>query len=174
MLFFSLFPLLPLPSIAQSIAKGIIANETQTLDDGSKSNDTKDVDDKYLTIPSYRHHSSGPVQACDNHDGFWDLENEEASDWGVALYQWSMNIDKTTREWMERTSEVHFFVQDVLGIEGFECGIGIDMGCDQMPDCDTVLTRAVDPHDARRIMYVLASYKNLAIRSAKLHVSRFS
>ena len=136
-------------------------------------NDTMSPNFTYLSIPSYRHHSAGPPQTCDNHDGFWDNENEEESEWGIALYQWTKNVDKESPEWLGRSSEASFFAQDVLGLENFDCGIGINNGCDQMPDCDTVLTRVVDKYDARRVMYVLQSYKHFTIRAVKLRVSHW-
>lgn len=83
-----------------------------------------------------------------------------------------MNIDKESFEWLQKSFEAAFFAEDVLGIENFDCGIGIHNGCDGMPDCDTVLTITVDKEDARRVMYVLVSYKNFALRAAKLLVGK--
>lgn len=83
-----------------------------------------------------------------------------------------MNIDKESPEWLQKSSEAAFFAEDVLGIENFNCGIGIHNGCDGIPDRDTVLTRMVDKEDARRVVYVLESYKNFAPRAAKLLVGK--
>ena len=181
MLYLPLFLTLLVSLLVQSVYNDSSPDPTQALDDShSGSNDTvtldddddDDDDDTYLTIPSYRHHGAGAPQFCDNRDGFWDSANEEESEWGTALYQWSMNVDKESSKWRSKSSEAAFFADDVLGIDNFDCGIGIDNGCDGMPDCDTVLTRMVDKEDARRVMFVLESYKNFALRAAKLLVSK--
>ena len=174
MLFLPLFLALPVFLLAQSISDETSPSSVQTVEDshGGSNNTSSPEDDTYLTIPSYRHHGAGAPQFCDNRDGFWDSANEEESEWGIALYQCSMNIDKESPEWLQKSSEAAFFAEDVLGIENFDCGIGIHNGCDGMPDCDTVLTRMVDKEDARRVMYVLVSYKNFALRAAKLLVGK--
>ncbi|KAL8675733.1 MAG: hypothetical protein Q9186_007646, partial [Xanthomendoza sp. 1 TL-2023] len=94
------------------------------------------------------------------------LANWHQSRAGELYDQFARNLTKSS-DWTldERGSEPYMFAVEMLGLEGFECGIS-NNGCIFLPTCDEVLTKLQDKEKARWVWFVLRSMHHLTHISA--------
>ena len=114
----------------------------------------------------------GPQLYCD-YDGYFNPDRWAESEAGPAYLNWSMSVNKSSKAWLERTSEPSFFLEDVLGWSEMDCGVTYK-GCLRMPTCDDILTKTQDKEVARQIYFINLSVNNIVLISGVVTVSLLS
>ncbi|KAL8695709.1 MAG: hypothetical protein Q9224_003217 [Gallowayella concinna] len=89
------------------------------------------------------------------------LNNWYKSRAGELYNQFARNLTKSSNwDLDERESEPQLFALEMLGLEGFDCGIS-NNGCMLLPTCDEVLTKLRDKEKAQWVWFVLRSMHHL-------------
>ncbi len=110
-----------------------------------------------------------PSLRCD-HNGFFNPVRWDESGAGPAYVEWSMLVDKSSPEWLERVSEPNFFALNTLGWPDMDCGVTYK-GCVNMPTCDEIYSRKQNATLARRIYFIIRSMNNFNLVNGVISVS---
>lgn len=90
------------------------------------------------------------LRYCRKDDDFFDPAPFQASGAGQAYLDWFKTVDKSSSKWQHRNSKLAYFVQELLGWMDSDCSWGYH-DCDNLPNCDDILTIIGDKDAAQQV-----------------------
>ena len=142
---------LPLAVVPFSLLPGLMVS-SHAYDETEK---TWGTDEESIAAPLLKR---DPSLRCD-HEGFFNPVYWDESGAGPAYVEWSVLVDKSSPEWLERFSEPNFSALNTLGWPDMDCGVTYK-GCVNMPTCNEIYSWKQNATLARRIYFIIRSMNN--------------